>query len=276
MSILTPTRSKSKLFNEEIFIYALCILAYILLLSVVFQYYETIKTHFFKPDRLLLYLHYTGELLLIFLFSPIFTIKLFIARENKSTKIRPINIQIKTLMDKKICFKIIIKAFILIGIFHLISLFQTCNNGYFTYEGYFKILFMLSVFSLFIVAYTLFLVVISRSLCFSIAVVYLTIVSIFGCLFFISPLVDLVDNPTYIINLALNINPMMAIASLLNFDLLRWGPFYETAQIGMFRFSYPHWGVHVVSYLTLSIILFIGTFLLNNYSIKNVKSCTLL
>ena len=126
-------------------------------------------------------------------------------------------------------------------------------------------LLVITVLSLFIIGFTSFLVIIFRNVSFSIAATYLTITGIFGCVFFISPLLNLVSNPTSVINLALNINPLMAIASILDFDLLRWGIFYESAQIGLFRFSYPHWSVHVLSYLALSIFLYTGILLLTKY-----------
>ena len=139
------------------------------------------------------------------------------------------------------------------------------NNAYFTFQGYLMMLLVITTLSLFIIGFTSFLVIISRNVSFSIAVTYLTITGISGCVFFISPLLDLMSNPTSVINLALKINPMMAIASILDFDLLRWGIFYESTQIGLFRFSYPHWSVHVLSYLALSIFLYTVTLLLTKY-----------
>jgi hypothetical protein len=271
MSILIPVKSKSRFFNEEILIYILCVLSYFLLLSVVFRYYETVKDDFFKPDKILLCLLYTGELLFVFLFSPIFALKQITANGNKSTKIQPINVHMQTLPYKKFFFKIIIKAFVLICIFHVISLFSIYNNSFFSLPRFFMMVILFFVCSLFITAYTSFLIVITRNIFFTIAATYITIIGILGCVFFISPLLDLVGNPTSVINLTLNINPMMAIASILNFDLLRWGPFYESAQIGMFRFSYPHWSVHVLSYLALSVLFFAGSFILRNLHIKSSK-----
>lgn len=255
--------------TEEILIYVLCVLAYVLLLRVIFQYYETIKLELYKPDKILLQLLHTGELIFLFLFSPIFTLKQFVSIGKQTAKMQAIYIRLKTSLNIRFFLKIIIKVFILLSIFHIISVLSTRNNVFFSYHSSFVMLFMLFVFSLFMVSYTSFLIVISRNLCFSIAVTYLTIIGILGCVFFISPFLDLVGNPTHIIDLTLDINPMLAIASLLNFDLLRWGPFYETAQIGMFRFNYPHWGVHVVSYLTLSLLLFAGTFTLNRFKHKS-------
>ena len=265
MSILIQTRPKSKSFNREIITYALCVLSYVMLTGAVYQYYGTIKADSFKPDLILLFLLYTGELFFILLFSPIFALTQFTTVENQSTKNQSINFQMQTLRRKNFFTEAIIKVFILICIFHLISLSSTYNNAYFTFRSYLMMLLVITTLSLFIIGFTSFLVIISRNVSFSIAVTYLTITGIFGCLFFISPLLDLVSNPTSVINLALNINPLMAISSILDFDLLRWGIFYESAQIGLFRFSYPHWSVHVLSYLALSIFLYTVTLLLTKY-----------
>ena len=265
MSILIQTRPKSKSFNREIITYALCVLSYVMLTGVVYQYYGTIKADLFKPDLLLLFLIYTGELFFILLFSPIFALTQFTTVENQSTKNQSINIHMQTLRRKNFFTEAIIKVFILICVFHLISLSSTYNNAYFTFRSYLMMLLVITVLSLFIIGFTSFLVIIFRNVSFSIAATYLTITGIFGCVFFISPLLNLVSNPTSVINLALNINPLMAIASILDFDLLRWGIFYESAQIGLFRFSYPHWSVHILSYLALSIFLYTGILLLTKY-----------
>jgi hypothetical protein len=265
MSILIQTRPKSKSFNREIITYALCVLSYVMLMGVVYQYYKTIKADSFKPDLLLLFLLYTGELFFLLLFSPIFALTQFTTVENQSIKNQSINFHMQTLRMKNSFTEAIIKDFILICIFHLISLSSTYNNAYFTFHGYLMMLLVITTLSLFIIGFTSFLVITSRNVSFSIAVTYLTITGIFGCLFFISPLLDLVSNPTSVINLALNINPLMAISSILDFDLLRWGIFYESVQIGLFRFSYPHWSVHVLSYLALSIFLYTGILLLTKY-----------
>ncbi len=272
MSILIPAKPENRFLNEEMLIYILCILSYILLIGVVFKYFETVRADFFKPDKILLYLLYTGELLFIFLFSPIFVLTQFAVKENQSTKMLSINIQMHVLKNYKSFIRIIIKTFILICTFHIISLISIYNNPLFSLPGFYMMVIVFFVCSLFITAYTSFLITISRNVCFSIAVTYLTIIGIFGSVFFISPLLDLVGNPTQLINLSLNINPMMAIISILNFDLLRWGPFYESVQIGMFRFTYPHWSVHVFSYLTLSVVFFVGAFFLSGFYIKNPKS----
>lgn len=271
MSILIPTRSRIKFFNEGIFFYILCILSYILLLGVVFQYIETIKADFYKPDKILLYLLYTGELLFIFLFSPIFVLTQITAKESQPTRVPSINFCMQTLQHKKFFIKIIIKAFILISIFHLISLLSTYSNPFFSLPSFFMMVIVSFVCSLFIMAYTSFLLVVTRNLFFSIAVAYITIIGIFGCVFFISPLLDLVENPTTIIDLTLNVSPMMAIASLLHLSIFRMGPFYEITNIEMFEYHYPHWSVHVASYFTLSILFFVGTFLLNNFCIKKLR-----
>ena len=265
MSILIQTRPKSKSFNREIITYALCIISYVMLTGVIYQYYGTIKANSFKPDLLLLFLIYTGELFFILLFSPIFALTQFTTVENQSTKNQSINIHMQTLRRKNLFIEAIIKVFILICVFHLISLSSIYNNAYFTFRSYLMMLLVITTLSLFIIGFTSFLVIISRNVSFSIAVTYLTITGISGCVFFISPLLDLMSNPTSVINLALKINPMMAIASILDFDLLRWGIFYESTQIGLFRFSYPHWSVHVLSYLALSIFLYTVTLLLTKY-----------
>ncbi|MBT3749519.1 MAG: hypothetical protein HOG34_11090 [Bacteroidetes bacterium] len=265
MSILIQTRPKSKSVNREIITYALCIISYVMLTGVIYQYYGTIKANSFKPDLLLLFLLYTGELFFILLFSPIFALTQFTTVENQSTKNQSINFQMQTLRRKNFFTEAIIKVFILICVFHLISLSSTYNNAYFTFRSYLMMLLVITTLSLFIIGFTSFLVIISRNVSFSIAVTYLTITGISGCVFFISPLLDLMSNPTSVINLALKINPMMAIASILDFDLLRWGIFYESTQIGLFRFSYPHWSVHVLSYLALSIFLYTVTLLLTKY-----------
>jgi len=265
MSILIQTRPKRKSFNKELITYALCVLSYVMLTGVVYQYYGTIKADLFKPDLLLLFLIYTGELFFILLFSPIFALTQFTTVENQSTKNQSINFQMQTLRRKNFFTEAIIKVFILICVFHLISLSSTYNNAYFTFRSYLMMLLVITTLSLFIIGFTSFLVIISRNVSFSIAVTYLTITGISGCVFFISPLLDLMSNPTSVINLALKINPMMAIASILDFDLLRWGIFYESTQIGLFRFSYPHWSVHVLSYLALSIFLYTVTLLLTKY-----------
>ena len=265
MSILIQTRPKSKSFNREIITYALCVLSYVMLMGVVYQYYKTIKADSFKPDLLLLFLLYTGELFFLLLFSPIFALTQFTTVENQSIKNQSINFHMQTLRMKNSFTEAIIKDFILICIFHLISLSSTYNNAYFTFQGYLMMLLVITTLSLFIIGFTSFLVIISRNVSFSIAVTYFIITGIFGCVFFISPLLDLVSNPTSVINLALNINPLMAISSILDFDLLRWGIFYESTQIGLFRFSYPHWSVHVLSYLALSIFLYTGILLLTKY-----------
>ncbi len=76
MLTIIPAKNMRKLFNEDIVIYVLCILSYALLTRVVFQYYyETINDAYYKPDRILLYLLYTSELIFVFLFTPIFTLK---------------------------------------------------------------------------------------------------------------------------------------------------------------------------------------------------------
>ena len=265
MSILIQTRPKRKSFNKELITYALCVLSYVMLTGAVYQYYGTIKADSFKPDLILLFLLYTGELFFILLFSPIFALTQFTTVENQSTKNQSINFQMQTLRRKNFFTEAIIKDFILICIFHLISLSSTYNNAYFTFRSYLMMLLVITTLSLFIIGFTSFLVIISRNVSFSIAVTYLTITGISGCVFFISPLLDLMSNPTSVINLALKINPMMAIASILDFDLLRWGIFYESTQIGLFRFSYPHWSVHVLSYLALSIFLYTVTLLLTKY-----------
>ena len=274
MSILIQTRPKSKSVNREIITYALCIISYVMLTGVIYQYYGTIKANSFKPDLLLLFLLYTGELFFILLFSPIFALTQFTTVENQSTKNQSINFQMQTLRRKNFFTEAIIKVFILICVFHLISLSSTYNNAYFTFQGYLMMLLVITTLSLFIIGFTSFLVIIFRNVSFSIAATYLTITGIFGCVFFISPLLDLVSNPTSVINLALNINPLMAISSILDFDLLRWGIFYESAQIGLFRFSYPHWSVHVLSYLALSIFLYTGILLLTKYYVKQEAALT--
>jgi hypothetical protein len=274
MSILIQTRPKSKNYNREIITYALCVLSYVMLTGVVYQYYGTIKADSFKPDLLLLFLLYTGELFFLLLFSPIFALTQFTTVENQSTKNRSINFPMQALRMKNCFTETTIKVFILIGIFHLISLSSMYNNAYFTFQGYLMMLLVITTLSLFIIGFTSFLVIISRNVSFSIAVTYLTITGIFGCVFFISPLLDLVSNPTSVINLALNINPLMAIASILDFDLLRWGIFYESVQIGQFRFSYPHWSVHVLSYLALSISLYTWILLLTKYYVKQEAALT--
>ena len=265
MSILIQTRPKRKSFNKELITYALCVLSYVMLTGAVYQYYGTIKADSFKPDLILLFLLYTGELFFILLFSPIFALTQFTTVENQSTKNQSINFQMQTLRRKNFFTEAIIKVFILICVFHLISLSSTYNNAYFTFRSYLMMLLVITVLSLFIIGFTSFLVIIFRNVSFSIAATYLTITGISGCVFFISPLLDLMSNPTSVINLALKINPMMAIASILDFDLLRWGIFYESTQIGLFRFSYPHWSVHVLSYLALSIFLYTVTLLLTKY-----------
>ena len=265
MSILIQTRPKRKSFNKELITYALCVLSYVMLTGAVYQYYGTIKADSFKPDLILLFLLYTGELFFILLFSPIFALTQFTTVENQSTKNQSINFQMQTLRRKNFFTEAIIKVFILICVFHLISLSSTYNNAYFTFRSYLMMLLVITTLSLFIIGFTSFLVIISRNVSFSIAVTYLTITGISGCVFFISPLLDLMSNPTSVINLALKINPMMAIASILDFDLLRWGIFYESTQIGLFRFSYPHWSVHILSYLALSIFLYTGILLLTKY-----------
>ena len=274
MSILIQTRPKRKSFNKELITYALCVLSYVMLTGAVYQYYGTIKADSFKPDLILLFLLYTGELFFILLFSPIFALTQFTTVENQSTKNQSINFQMQTLRRKNFFTEAIIKVFILICVFHLISLSSTYNNAYFTFRSYLMMLLVITTLSLFIIGFTSFLVIISRNVSFSIAVTYLTITGISGCVFFISPLLDLMSNPTSVINLALKINPMMAIASILDFDLLRWGIFYESTQIGLFRFSYPHWSVHVLSYLALSIFLYTGILLLTKYYVKQEAALT--
>ena len=86
MSILIPVMRKYKLFSEVTVFYVLCVLSYAMLTGVIFQYFETIKVDFYKPDRILLYLIYTGELLFIFLFSPIFVLKQFTAIEEENVQ----------------------------------------------------------------------------------------------------------------------------------------------------------------------------------------------
>lgn len=272
MSILIPKKSKSKLFNEEILIYLLCMVSYIILLSVVSQYCETKNTFFFKPDRILIYLLYSGELLFIFLFSPIFVLTQFTAIDEKNGKKKAINIYSKASFSKQVFFEIILKAFILLTIFHIISFFSIYSNIYFSLPSFFMIVPVLFVFSLFIIAYTSFLIVMSRNISFSIATVYITIIGIFGCIFFISPLLDMVSDPTPVINLTLIINPMMAIASLLNLNIFRLDPFYEITNIEMFEYNYPHWNIHVASYLMLSILFFTGTLLLSRYHNEKQES----
>ena len=274
MSILIQTRPKRKSFNKELITYALCVLSYVMLTGAVYQYYGTIKADSFKPDLILLFLLYTGELFFILLFSPIFALTQFTTVENQSTKNQSINIHMQTLRRKNLFIEAIIKVFILICVFHLISLSSIYNNAYFTFRSYLMMLLVITVLSLFIIGFTSFLVIIFRNVSFSIAATYLTITGIFGCVFFISPLLNLVSNPTSVINLALNINPLMAIASILDFDLLRWGIFYESAQIGLFRFSYPHWSVHVLSYLALSISLYTLILLLTKYYVKQEAALT--
>jgi hypothetical protein len=261
---------KHKLFNEVTVIYLLCVLSYVMLTGVIYQYYETIKADSFKPEKILLYLLYTGELLFVVLFSPIFAFKQFAAIDAKITKTHAINVHHNTSFGKQFFLEIIHKLFILLSIFHIISLFSIYKNTYFSFQSCLMILLVIFILSLFIAAFTSFLIVSSGNVSFSIAAVYITIIGIFGCVFFISPLLDLVSDPTCVINLTLNINPMMAIASILKFDLLRWGIFYESSQIGLFRFSYPHWSFHVLSYLALSISFFVGTFLLSKYY-KKIK-----
>ncbi|TWU32133.1 hypothetical protein S225a_18970 [Candidatus Brocadiaceae bacterium S225] len=261
---------KRKLFYEAMVIYLLCVLSYVMLTGVIYQYYETIKADSFKPEKILLYLLYTAELLFIVLFSPIFALKQFAAIDAKITKTHATTVHSDTSFSNQFLFEIILKSFILLSIFHIISLFSIYKNTFFSFQGYLMMLLVIFILSLFIAAFTSFLIFSSRNVSFSIAAVYITIIGIFGCVFFISPLLDLVSDPTCIINLTLNINPMMAIASILKFDLLRWGIFYESSQIGLFRFSYPHWSIHVLSYLALFILFFAGTFLLSNYY-KKIK-----
>ncbi len=261
-----------KLFNEEFLIYILCVLSYVLLIRVVFQYYEIINDVYYKPDKVLLYLLYTSELIFIFLFTPVFTLKNFGTIEKQISETHIKNVWLNSLINKKLFFGIIVKAFILLSMFHIIVVFATRNNSYFSYQSFFVVLFLLSVFLFFLIAYTLFLIVLTRNLCLSIVVSYFTIISIFGCLFFITPLIDIVDNPTPIINLTMDINPMLAISSATNLSLFRLGPFREVTNFEGFDYTYPHWAVHLVSYFILSILFFIGTFSINALYLKNKKA----
>ncbi len=261
-----------KFLNEEILIYIVCVSSYVLLIRVVFQYFETINDVYYKPDRIFLYLLYTGELIFISLFTPVFTLKKFSILNKQITKIRITGDHLKTLINKKFFLEIIIKAFVLLGMFHLITVFSIYDNPYFSYQSFFMILFVNSVFLIFIVAYTSFLMVLSRYLCLSIAVSYFTIISIFGCLCFVSPFIDIVDNPTPFINLTLYINPMLAISSVLNLSLFSLGPFNEITNVEGFDYTYPHWSIHVVSYLVFSILLFIGTLIIGTLFLKNFKN----
>ena len=271
MSILIPAMRKRKLFNEVTVIYLLCVLSYVMLTGVVYQYYETISIDYYKPEKILLYLIYTGELLFIVLFSPIFALKQFTAIDEKVVKMHAINVHLKTRLSKQFFFEIILKSFILLSIFHIISSFLIYNNIYFSFQSSLMMLLVTFVFSLFIVAFTSFLIVLSRNVYFSIAVTYLTIITAFGCIFFVVLLIDQLDNPTPIINFSLDISPMIAVTSLLNLNLFRLGPFYKIINFEMFKHNYPHWSVHVVTYLTLTILFFIGIFLLNKFNKKNIK-----
>jgi hypothetical protein len=243
-----------------------------MLTGVIYQYYETIKADTFKPDKILLYLLYSGELLFVFLFSPIFALTQFTAKENQVSELQSINFNMQNLWNKKNFLETILKSFILVGIFHVISLFSIYNNSFFSLPSFLMMIFLLFVCSFLITNFTFFLIVFSRNISFSVAVVYITIIGIFGCVFFISPLLDLLGNPTPLINLTLNINPMMAIASILDLSIFRLGPFYKITKIEMFEYHYPHWSIHVASYLMFSILFTVGTVVLRSYYITNLKN----
>ncbi len=273
MLTIIPVKNMRKLFNEDILIYILCILSYVLLTRVVCQYYnETINDAYYKPGRILLYLLYTSELIFVFLFTPFFSLKKFTFVECQITKLRESNDRLNTMLNKKCFIEIIVKSFVLLSIFHIITLFSIRDNLYFSYQSFFVILFVLTVFLVFVVSYTSFLVLLTRNLCLSIAFFYFTIITVFCCLFFISTLIDIVDNPTPLINFTLNINPMLAISSVLNFSLYSLGPFHEATNFEAFDFTCPHWMTHVVSYFALSILFFIGIFLISTVYQKNIRN----
>ncbi|GEM_PF-3978754 len=66
----------------------------------------------------------------------------------------------------------------------------------------------------------------------------LTIFLIFD-IYIIGPLLSTISEPETIIDFALLINPFSVISSAINYDVMRSGFLYQTAQVVMYRFNYP-------------------------------------
>lgn len=73
----------------------------------------------------------------------------------------------------------------------------------------------------------------------SITTVYLILLSLVGGIILVNPIIKLSADPHIIIQAALLLNPYAAIASSINFDILRTDPLYYLSTISAYQFRYP-------------------------------------
>lgn len=83
----------------------------------------------------------------------------------------------------------------------------------------------------------------------------LTVLFVFN-VYIIGPVLSNISDPKKIINCALVVNPYSIISSAINYDVMRSGFLYQTAQAVMYRFDYPSVGSVMVLFSILSAILF--------------------
>jgi hypothetical protein len=71
----------------------------------------------------------------------------------------------------------------------------------------------------------------------------------------IGPVIESTSNVSLLIQSSLLINPIVGMASSLDFDIFRAEPFYQICPIGQRRFTYPPWYASASFYGLVSILL---------------------
>jgi hypothetical protein len=90
----------------------------------------------------------------------------------------------------------------------------------------------------------------------SVTVTYLTLFFLVGGIIFMNPLIEWTGNQESVIWVTLLLNPLVAIASSVNMDILRTDPLYYLSVVSVFKFQYPSLAQFWISYVIISTILF--------------------
>lgn len=95
-----------------------------------------------------------------------------------------------------------------------------------------------------------------RSYPFSAHISYLIMALLVSSVYLSEFIIDRFDEPSRFISVLLHLNPIIAIASTLGYDILRSRYIYELSPIPMYRFIYPSWHLTFLLYMALAICLF--------------------
>ena len=92
----------------------------------------------------------------------------------------------------------------------------------------------------------------------AVGVAYVVIALVMGSLLLAGPYIARTPDATAVIQAVLVVNPVVAVASAFDFDVLRSETLYGLSPIGQRRFDYPAWYALAGVYLAAAVVLLAG------------------